>query len=61
MTEHFARMVAKFPTRTALRFGNETMDYRTLDQRSDALAALLQQKGCGAATWSASRRGARSI
>jgi amino acid adenylation domain-containing protein len=45
VTEHFARMVAKFPTRTALRFGSETMDYRTLDQRSDALAALLQQKG----------------
>jgi acyl transferase domain-containing protein len=45
VTEHFARMVAKFPTRTALRFHDESMDYRTLDQRSDALAALLQQKG----------------
>ncbi|MBL8747825.1 MAG: amino acid adenylation domain-containing protein [Planctomycetes bacterium] len=45
VTDLFRRAAAKFGARTALRFGDETMDYATLDARSDALAALLAEKG----------------
>ncbi|MEZ6036594.1 MAG: amino acid adenylation domain-containing protein [Planctomycetota bacterium] len=41
----FREIASRFGQRTALRFGDATMDYATLERRSDALAAWLQQNG----------------
>jgi amino acid adenylation domain-containing protein len=45
VTDVFRRVARQNGKRIALRFHAETMDYETLDARSDALAALLAQKG----------------
>jgi amino acid adenylation domain-containing protein len=41
----FAAVVRRYPERCALRFGTATMSYATLAARTDALAALLAQRG----------------
>ncbi|MCB9876958.1 MAG: amino acid adenylation domain-containing protein [Planctomycetes bacterium] len=41
----FRRIAEQHAARTAVRFGDATMDYATLDRRSDALAAWLQEQG----------------
>jgi amino acid adenylation domain-containing protein len=48
ITEVFATVAAQMPDRVALRFGSQTMDYATLNARSDALAAHLATEGIGA-------------
>ncbi|MBF9029167.1 amino acid adenylation domain-containing protein [Rhodobacterales bacterium HKCCE3408] len=48
ITEIFARVAKEFADRPAVSFGGETIDYATLDARSDALAARLAALGVGA-------------
>ena len=48
ITEVFGAVAATMPKRIALRFGTQTMDYATLNARSDALAAHLAAEGIGA-------------
>lgn len=45
VTDLFRAVAARHGGRVALRFGDATMDYATLDARSDAMAALLAAKG----------------
>ena len=48
ITEVFGAVASVMPDRIALRFGDQTMDYATLNARSDALAAHLATEGIGA-------------
>lgn len=41
----FAKQAAKSPEKTALQFGNDTLSYRELDQKSNQLANYLIKKG----------------
>ncbi len=45
ITEVFGAVAARMPDRIALRFGSQTMDYATLNARSDVLAAHLAAEG----------------
>ncbi len=45
IVEVFRSIVAQAPTRVAVRYLDQAMDYATLDARSDALAALLASQG----------------
>ncbi len=47
ITEVFSTTAARFPNNIAVRQGDETLDYRTLVARSDALAAWLADQGIG--------------
>ena len=48
ITEVFGAVAARMPDRIALRFGGQTMDYATLNAKSDVLAAHLAAEGIGA-------------
>lgn len=48
ITVHFRAVARQHATRLALRYGDATMDYATLDARSDALAAALAARGVAA-------------